>query len=513
MHVGRTLIPAPAPPVLVLNPLPALSASRLNISRGLSIKVSGEGRSANRTKWASPPATEAESSEDPSISSPPNPQESSRLDPQHQHQQDSSTTATLMNAPAPADLLRESVEATRSQFAEIDSLVRINLARVQAAFRAARIGPHHFSGSTGYGHGDLGRAALDEVMAEIMGAESAAVRIQYVSGTHAIASALYGCLRPGDEILAVVGSPYDTLEEVIGLRGDPGAGSLAEFGVRYRKLDLAADGRVDWDALTHAVRPETCVALVQRSCGYALRPTLTIDEIARIVKTVKAQNPETLVLVDNCYGEFTDTQEPPAVGADLCMGSLIKNPGGTIVPGGGYVAGRSDLVDRAVARLSAPGVGSDAGCVPGETLRLMFQGLFLAPQMVGEALKGGRLTAEALSREGFTVVPPPGPCRPWSFITAVELGSPERMQAFCRTVQRCCPVGSYIRPVPGVTPGYGDEVIFADGTFIDGSTAELSADGPLRPPYVVYCQGGTHWTHWWLVLEEAVAAMRQETDG
>jgi len=455
----------------------------------------GEGRSANRSKWAS-------SNEDVAILGP-------ALD-------DSSVLGTLISdtnndisVSTPETLLVwESVEAVRPEFNLIDALVHSNISRVQKAFQAARVGPHHFAGSTGYGHGDLGREALDEVMAGIMGAEAAAVRIQYMSGTHAIASALYGCLRPGDELLAVAGSPYDTLEEVIGLRGTPGVGSLIEFGVSYRKLDLAPSGAIDWDALATAIRPKTKVALLQRSCGYALRPTLSIADISRCVEVIKKQCPDVLVLVDNCYGEFTDTVEPPAVGADLCMGSLIKNPGGTIVSGGGYVAGKPELVKRALARLSAPGLGSDAGFVPGETLRLMFQGLFLAPQMVGEALKGGRLVAEVLSREGYKVIPSPGPCQPWSFITAIELGSPERMQAFCRAVQACCPVGSYVRPIPGVTPGYGDEVIFADGTFIDGSTAELSADGPLREPYVVYCQGGTHWTHWALILESALEAMR-----
>ena len=457
-------------------------------TRRRMVASQGEGRSANRSKWSSSPEQPLPSSTTTTTTT---------------------TTVDSLEINSSSDdisLVWQCAEHVRPQFAQIDALVHHNIARVQRAFRANRIGPHHFAGSTGYGHGDLGREALDGVMADIMGAEAAAVRIQFVSGTHAIAAALFGCLRPGDELLAVAGSPYDTLEEVIGIRGTPGAGSLAEFGVSYRKLELTGDGSVDWVALATAISPTTRVALVQRSCGYALRPTLSIADIARCVEVIKSQRPDVYVLVDNCYGEFTEGEEPPAVGADLCMGSLIKNPGGTIVSGGGYVAGRAELVARAVARLSAPGVGSDAGCVPGETLRFMFQGLFLAPQMVGEALKGGRLVAEVMSRRGYTVIPVPGPSHPWSFITAVELGSPERMQAFCRAVQECCPIGSYIRPVPGVTPGYDDEVIFADGTFIDGSTAELSADGPLRAPYVVYCQGGTHWTHWALVLEHVLAS-------
>ncbi|EFJ48941.1 hypothetical protein VOLCADRAFT_117389, partial [Volvox carteri f. nagariensis] len=256
---------------------------------------------------------------------------------------------------------------------------------------------------------------------------------------------------------------------------------------------------------------KTRVAHIQRSCGYALRPTLSVEEIGRAVQAqiIKSQDPSVVVTVDNCYGEFTDTREPCDVGADLAMGSLIKNPGGTIAPGGGYVAGRADLIGCVAARLYAPGIGIDAGGVPGSTLRIFFQGLFLAPQTTGEALKGGRLVAELLHREGFTVIPAPGVPEVWSMITAVELRSRERMTAFCRGIQRTCPIGSYISPEPGVTAGYGDEVIFADGTFIDGSTAELSADGPIREPYVVYCQGGTHWTHWALALEGAVTSLRE----
>lgn len=287
----------------------------------------------------------------------------------------------------------------------------------------------------------------------------------------------------------------------------PGHGSLREWGMHYRDLPLTEAGLLDWPALHQAITPSTKVAHIQRSCGYALRPTLDLDEIDAAVQAVKAQNPACIVTVDNCYGEFTAEREPCAVGADLCMGSLIKNPGGTIAPSGGYVAGRADLVAAVQARLTAPGVGLDAGAVSGEALRLMTQGLFLAPQMVGEALKGGRLVAEVLSRAGLKCLPAAGMPPTHSFITAVEMGSQQRMVAFCRAVQQCCPVGSYVRPEPGVTPGYADEVIFADGTFIDGSTSELTADGPIRPPYVVYCQGGTHHMHWAFCLEEGLKAL------
>ncbi|KAF8066226.1 ynbB [Scenedesmus sp. PABB004] len=474
--------------------------------------AAGEARSANRSKWASggaPPPREqqgaaaapgaAVASGPPRSQAAPSPAGSSA---QQQREQPGSAHELVWAAAADLGPL----------FAAVDRRVAANLARVQAAFRRARVGPHHFAGSTGYGHGDLGREALDTVMADVMGAEAALVRIQFMSGTHAIAAGLFAALRPGDEMLAVAGKPYDTMEEVIGLRGTPGHGSLMEWGITYRELPLAGDGGIDWEGLAAAVVPgKTRVAHIQRSCGYALRPTLTVEQIGRAVQVIKAQDPGVLVLVDNCYGEFTEELEPPAVGADLAMGSLIKNAGGTLAPGGGYVAGRADLVAAVGARLAAPGIGTDAGCVPGSTLRTLFQGLFLAPQTTGEAIKGGRLVAEVMTRLGYAATPGPLPGgalpQPPSMITAVTLGSREGMAAFCRGVQLACPVGSYIRPEPGVTAGYGDEVIFADGTFIDGSTAELSADGPLRPPFVVYCQGGTHWTHWALALESALSAL------
>ncbi|KAF6263851.1 methionine gamma-lyase-domain-containing protein [Scenedesmus sp. NREL 46B-D3] len=457
--------------------------------------VAGEARSANRTKWT-------------------------RQDAEQQLARQMDTNdVRISNGPVqqladidPHELVWGCAADLQPLFAAIDKRVAANLKRVQAAFKRARIGPHHFLGSTGYGHGDLGREALDQVMADVMGAEAALVRIQFMSGTHAIAAGLFAALRPGDEMLAVAGNPYDTMEEVIGLRGTPGHGSLMEWGITYRELPLAAGGKLDWDALATAIKPGlTKVAHIQRSCGYALRPTLTVEEIGRAVQIIKAQDPNVLVLVDNCYGEFTEEQEPTAVGADLVMGSLIKNAGGTLAPGGGYVAGRAGLVAAVGARLAAPGVGTDAGGVPGTTMRTLFQGLFLASQTTGEAVKGGRLVAEVMTRLGFRAVPSPAPGLPDppSMITAVEMGSREGMVAFCKGIQLACPVGSYIRPEPGVTAGYGDEVIFADGTFIDGSTAELSADGPIRPPYVVYCQGGTHWTHWALALESALASLAE----
>ncbi|QQE66060.1 aluminum resistance family protein [Leptolyngbya sp. BL0902] len=389
-------------------------------------------------------------------------------------------------------------------FYGIDTQVKHNLERVLRAFRQHRVGSHHFSSVSGYGHDDLGRDTLDNVFAEVFQAEAALVRSQFVSGTHAIACALYGVLRPGDECLAVAGAPYDTLEEVIGLRSS-GQGSLAEFGITYRELPLTAADSVDWDALETAIKPNTRLVHIQRSCGYSWRTTLTIAEIERIVATVKRQKSDVVCFVDNCYGEFLEDREPTAVGADLMAGSLIKNPGGTIATTGAYVAGRADLVEAAACRLTAPGIGSSGGSSLNQN-RLMYQGLFLAPQMVGEAMKGNYLLAATFDALGYPVKPNPTVAQR-DVIQAIKLGSPEKMVAFCKAIQQHSPIDAYVEPVPAVTPGYDTQLVMAGGTFIDGSTSELSADGPLREPYVVYCQGGTHWTHVALAVEAAVAAI------
>jgi len=389
-------------------------------------------------------------------------------------------------------------------FSGIDAQVKRNLQRVLEAFRQHRVEAHHFASVSGYGHDDLGRQTLDQVFASVMQAEAAVVRVQFVSGTHAIACALFGVLRPGDEMLAVAGSPYDTLEEVIGLRGR-GQGSLIEFGVDYRQLDLTGEGTIDWQALGQTISDRTRVVLIQRSCGYSWRPSLSITDIEKIVYLVKQQNPHTICFVDNCYGEFVEDCEPTAVGADLIAGSLIKNPGGTIVTAGGYVAGRADLVEAAACRLTAPGIGSSGGATFDQN-RLLFQGLFLAPQMVGEAMKGNHLTAYVFEQLGYPVNPlPMAPRR--DVIQAIQLGSAKKLIAFCRAIQQHSPIGSYLDPVPAPMPGYESQLVMAGGTFIDGSTSEFSADGPLREPYVVFCQGGTHWTHVAIALEHAIQAV------
>ncbi len=401
-------------------------------------------------------------------------------------------------------LLQAAEQSLLSIFSGIDAQVKLNLSRVLEAFHHQKVGVHHFSSVSGYGHDDLGRQVLDQVFAEVMGAEAAAVRIQFVSGTHAIASALFGVLRPGDELLAVAGAPYDTMEEVIGLR-EPGQGSLMEFGISYRQLELTPEGTIDWQALATAIRPQTRMVLIQRSCGYSWRSSLAIADIEKIIHLVKQQNPDTVCFVDNCYGEFIEDREPPAVGADLIAGSLIKNPGGTIVTAGGYVAGRADLVEKACCRLTAPGIGSEGGATFDQN-RLLFQGLFLAPQMVGEAKKGNHLTAKVFQELGYPVNPlPEAPRR--DVIQAIKLGSPEKIIAFCKAIQEYSPIGSYLSPIPAEMPGYESKLVMAGGTFIDGSTSEFSADGPLREPYVVFCQGGTHWTHVAIALEAAIEAV------
>ncbi|MGL5032695.1 MAG: aminotransferase class I/II-fold pyridoxal phosphate-dependent enzyme, partial [Microcystaceae cyanobacterium] len=298
-------------------------------------------------------------------------------------------------------LLKQAEQILFPIFSDIDAKVKHNLQKVIEAFRRHRVGVHHFSSVSGYGHDDLGRETLDRVFADVMGAEAAIARVQLVSGTHAIACALYGVLRPGDELLAVAGKPYDTLEEVIGLRGK-GQGSLTEFNISYRELTLTPQGTIDWEGLQTAIKPHTRMVLIQRSCGYSWRQSLSIEEIGRIVEMVKGQNPQTVCFVDNCYGEFIETIEPTAVGADLMAGSLIKNPGGTVVTAGGYLAGKTEWVEQAACRLTAPGIGSEGGATFDQN-RLLFQGLFLAPQMVGEAVKCGHLFAYVFEQLGYPV--------------------------------------------------------------------------------------------------------------
>jgi cystathionine beta-lyase family protein involved in aluminum resistance len=374
--------------------------------------------------------------------------------------------------------------------------------RVLDAFVEERVGEEHLHGTTGYGHDDLGRDCLERVFARVFGAEAALVRPHFASGTHTLAAALFGVLRPGDELLSVAGPPYDTMEEVIGTR-EVGKGSLIEWGVTYREQALLDDGGLDWEALATCVRPETKVALIQRSRGYTWRPSLTIADIRRLTSLLKAQKPDLICFVDNCYGEFTAIEEPTMAGADLAAGSLIKNPGGGIVPAGGYIVGREDLVEQAACRLYAPGIGRDGGATL-QFNRVAFQGLFMAPHTVSEAVQGAIVAAHLFESLGFATSP--GATDPRSdIIQAIRFEDPELVTAFCRGVQKASPISAYVTPIPWKGPGYGDDVIMAGGTFIEGSTIELSADGPLRPPYVAFWQGGMSYGHCRLGLLAAMA--------
>ena len=381
--------------------------------------------------------------------------------------------------------------------------VQPQLAKVLAAFQAEKLGSHHFASVNGYGHNDQGRDTLDRVFARVLGAERAAVRLQFVSGTHAIAAALFGVLRPGDRLLSITGRPYDTLEEVIGIRGS-GQGSLAEFGIQYSELALTGEGHVDELGLSDALSLPTRMVLIQRSCGYSWRPSLSVAQIGRLVEQLKTIQPGVLVFVDNCYGELVEFEEPTAVGADLIAGSLIKNLGGTIVPSGAYVAGVAELVEQACCRLTAPGIGS-AGGSGFDLHRLLFQGLFLAPQMVAEALINADLIAQVFSNQALEVQPLAGAARS-DVIQAVKFGDPRALQVVCNAFQSCSPVESYLKPVPAPMPGYASELLMAGGSFIDGSTSEFSADAPLREPYVLYSQGGTHRSHGALALAAALTS-------
>ncbi|MEB3222144.1 MAG: methionine gamma-lyase family protein [Candidatus Sericytochromatia bacterium] len=404
----------------------------------------------------------------------------------------------------PTELIAAAEAALAPVWAALDATAHHNTAKVLDAFQAARIGDHHFAGTTGYGHDDLGRGALEAVFADVFRCEAALVRGQFASGTHAIATALFGVLRPGDELLAVTGHPYDTLEEVIGLRGE-GQGSLADWGVTYREVPLGADGRPDLAAVRAAIGPATRVCAIQRSRGYAWRPSVGMDDMAELIAAIREAKSEVVVFVDNCYGEFTETREPTEVGADLVAGSLIKNPGAGIVPSGGYVAGRADLVHACACRFTAPGIGAAGGASLDQN-RLLFQGLFMAPHTVCEALKGATLAARVFAGLGYDVSPTWDAPRT-DIIQAVRFGAPERLVAFCRAIQAASPINAYVTPIPDVVPGYEDDVVMAGGTFIEGSTIELSADGPLRPPYVGYWQGGLSYSHCRIALARVLAAL------
>ncbi len=378
--------------------------------------------------------------------------------------------------------------ALTDQFARIDEIAAFNTEKVLSAFQRHKVADTYFQATTGYGYDDLGREKLGEIYADIFGVEDAMVRINFVNGTHAIASALYGVLRPGDVLVSAIGAPYDTLLGVIGVTGD-GNGSLREFGIQYRQVDLTPEDTPDLPGIVQAVQEDHVKAvLIQRSRGYATRASLSVEKIAEIIKAIRSVNPTVNILVDNCYGEFVETIEPSQVGADLIMGSLIKNPGGGLAPMGGYVAGRRDLVESTAMRMTVPGIGRECGASLGNN-RAMYQGLFLAPHVVAQATKTAVFAAKVMELLGYRTDPLSSDIR-HDIIQMIHLEKPEAVEKFCKGIQAGAPVDSFVTPVPWAMPGYDCPVIMAAGAFIQGSSIELSADAPMRPPYTVYMQGG-----------------------
>ena len=380
----------------------------------------------------------------------------------------------------------------KDRFDELDQVKEANQYKVTDAFRKNRISDTHFAWNTGYGYDDAGRAALEHVYADTFGAEAALVRTNIVNGTHALSIAIMGCLRPGDEMIYCSGGPYDTLEEVIGIRGS-GMGSLKEYGVTYKQVELRSDGSINIDAVLDAIGPDTKMVCVQRSTGYAWRKAITVDQIAEWASAVHKAHPDIITMTDNCYGEFIDIKEPTQVGVDIMAGSLIKNPGGGLALSGVYVAGRRDLVDTVQYRMTCPGIGGECGLMFGQT-RAMLQGFFMAPSVVNGAVKGAVLCGEVYSRLGYDVRPEKDDIRS-DIIQSVKLGSPEAVCAFCEGIQKAAPVDSFVTPVPSDMPGYEDQVVMAAGAFVQGSSIELSSDAPIREPYIVYFQGGLTYEH------------------
>lgn len=382
-------------------------------------------------------------------------------------------------------------EALKERFALIDRIAEYNQLKVVHAMQESRVSEACFHYASGYGYNDEGRDRLEEVYARTFHTEAALVRPQITCGTHALALALSANLRPGDELLSPVGKPYDTLEEVIGIR--PSKGSLAEYGVTYRQVDLLPDGSFDYDRIREAIHEKTRLVTIQRSKGYQTRPSFSVQQIGKLIRFVKDIKPDVICMVDNCYGEFVEMKEPSDVGADMIVGSLIKNPGGGLAPIGGYIAGTKECIDQCAYRLTSPGLGKEVGASLG-VMQSFYQGFFMAPTVVAGALKGAIFAANIYEGLGFPVIPNAAESR-HDIIQAVTLGSPEAVIAFCKGIQAAAPVDSYVSPEPWAMPGYDSEVIMAAGAFVQGSSIELSADGPIKPPYAVYFQGGLTWAH------------------
>lgn len=404
-------------------------------------------------------------------------------------------------------LAKQAENDCRNQFDEINKIVEINQKRVLDVFRENRVSDTHFNSTSGYGYDDIGRETLEQVYADVFGGEAALVRPQLVSGTHAISTALFGILRPGDELVYITGKPYDTLEKVIGEPHD-NTGSLKDFGIKYNEVYLKPDGLIDYSKIQEVISSQTKMIGIQRSKGYEDRPSFTIQEIEEMISFIKEIDQELIVFVDNCYGEFVEGQEPTHIGADVIAGSLIKNPGGGIVPAGGYIVGREELIEQCANRLTAPGLGREMGATF-SILQEMYQGFFLAPHIVGEALKGAVFTARFLELLGYTTKPHYEAKRT-DLIQSVTFYDSEHMIAFCQAIQENSPVNSHFTPFPSEMPGYEDEVIMAGGTFIQGSSIELSADGPIREPYIAFLQGGLTYSHVKIAVIETIKKMKDK---
>ncbi|UOR12618.1 methionine gamma-lyase family protein [Halobacillus amylolyticus] len=393
-------------------------------------------------------------------------------------------------------------EQIRSQHENVQALVEKNQRKVLDAFQKLKVSDSHFNPTTGYGYDDFGRDTLEELYAEIFKAEDALVRHQLISGTHAITTALFGVLRPWDELVYITGEPYDTLEEVIGKQGGEDKGSLTDFGVTYQAIPLKNNQEIDQPKVEAAISERTKVVAIQRSKGYADRPSFSIEEIGKMIAFVRSIKEDVIIFVDNCYGEFVEENEPIEVGADLIAGSLIKNPGGGIARIGGYIAGRGDLIELCGNRLTAPGLGKETGASL-NTLQEMYQGIFLAPNVVGEALKGAIFTAKLLETLGFKTTPSYHAKRT-DLIQSVNFDTDEQLVRFCQAIQAASPINSHVKPHPSPMPGYDSDVIMAAGTFIQGASLELTADGPLRPPYTAFVQGGLTYAHVKIAVSQAV---------
>lgn len=383
------------------------------------------------------------------------------------------------------------IKSLHDRFEEIDKNAEYNQMKVIKAMQDNKVAEMHLSGTTGYGYNDDGRDTLEKVYSDIFKTEDALVRPQIICGTHALNVALSSNLRPGDELLSPVGKPYDTMDEIIGIR--PSKGSLAEYGITYAQVDLLPDGGYDYDGIKNAINERTKLVTIQRSKGYASRPTLSVERIGELISYIKGIKPDVICMVDNCYGEFVERIEPSEVGADMIVGSLIKNPGGGLAPCGGYIAGKKECVEQAAYRLSSPGLGKEVGATLGVN-QSFYQGLFLSPVVVAGALKGAIFAANVYEKAGF-VVRPDGSEPRYDIIQAVELGSADGLLAFCKGIQAAAPVDSFVTPEPWPMPGYDSDVIMAAGAFVQGSSIELSADGPLKEPYSVFFQGGLTWYH------------------